>query len=160
MSEGDDASKMLDEVRARLGRVMRGFGPAESSAPGFARSSDTSSWRFPVSRDSLPLSPVVKLIYLFLGCYGLGRSEKLDWEFVFKVDGTTCSIASEKFGLRVYVDRNSVAEEAEAERLFQRILQATARGPEGGREEGVGADQQGAGQRGRRRDRQPVPPVA
>jgi hypothetical protein len=71
---------------------------------------------------------MVKLIYIFLGCHGLGRSEKLDWEFVFRVEGTTCSIASEKFGLRVYVDRNSVAEEAEAKRLFQRILLATIKG--------------------------------
>ncbi|MFI9009903.1 hypothetical protein ACIGNX_21990 [Actinosynnema sp. NPDC053489] len=128
MSEGDGASEMLDEVRAKLNRVMRGFGPAESSAPGFARSSATPSWSFSVSRESLPLSPVVKLIYIFLGCYGLGRSEKLDWEFVFQVEGTTCSIASEKFGLRVYVDRNSVAEEVEAKRLFQRILEATVKG--------------------------------
>ncbi|SDU66745.1 hypothetical protein SAMN04489733_8000 [Amycolatopsis keratiniphila] len=119
---------MLDEVRARLNRVMRGFGPAESSVAGFARSSGTPSWRFSVSRESLPLSPVVKLIYVVLGCHGLGRSEKLDWEFVFQVEGTTCSIASEKFGLRVYVDRTSVVEEAEAERLFQRILQATVKG--------------------------------
>ncbi|MEV4052030.1 hypothetical protein AB0J55_12685 [Amycolatopsis sp. NPDC049688] len=128
MSEGDGASQMRDEVRARLNRVMRGFGPAESSAPGFARSSATPSWRFSVSRESLPLSPVVKLIYIFLGCHGLGRSEKLDWEFVFQVGQTTCSIASEKFGLRVYVDRTGIAEEAEAKRLFQCIVQATVKG--------------------------------
>lgn len=79
-------------------------------------------------RESLPLSPVVKLIYIFLGCQGLGRADKLDWEFAFQVEGTTCSIASEKFGLRVYVDPDSVAEEAEAEKLFQRILQATIKG--------------------------------
>ncbi|EWC64554.1 hypothetical protein UO65_0161 [Actinokineospora spheciospongiae] len=71
---------------------------------------------------------MVKLIYLFLGCHDLGRAEKMDWEFVFQVEETTCSIASEKFGLRVYVDRDSVADEVEAEKLFQRILQATVKG--------------------------------
>jgi hypothetical protein len=40
---------------------------------------------------------------LLLNAHSIGRAEKLAWEFPFTFRGRSCSIASEKFGLRVYL---------------------------------------------------------
>jgi hypothetical protein len=40
---------------------------------------------------------------LLLDARGLGRAEKLAWEFPFTFRDRPCSIASEKFGLRLYL---------------------------------------------------------
>ena len=43
---------------------------------------------------------------LLLDARSLGRAEKLTWEFPFTFRGRPCSIASEKFGLRLYLDED------------------------------------------------------
>jgi hypothetical protein len=43
---------------------------------------------------------------MLLNARSLGRAEKLAWEFPFTFRGRPCSIASEKFGLRLYLGEN------------------------------------------------------
>jgi hypothetical protein len=43
---------------------------------------------------------------LLLDAHSLGRAEKLSWEFPFTFRGRPCSIASEKFGLRLYLGKD------------------------------------------------------
>jgi hypothetical protein len=44
---------------------------------------------------------------LLLDAHSLGRAEKLTWEFPFTFRGRPCSITSEKFGLRLYLGKDS-----------------------------------------------------
>ncbi|MCW2133377.1 hypothetical protein [Arthrobacter sp. VKM Ac-2550] len=63
-----------------------------------------------------------------VGAPDLGRADKLDWEHTFKVDGTRCSMASQKFGLRLYVSLQDVPEISVAAILADRIVAALIAG--------------------------------
>ncbi len=59
---------------------------------------------------------------LGLALKGYGRGEKVAWEIPIEVDGVLCSIALQKFGLRVYVFQASVDNEDVAEQLAITLL--------------------------------------
>jgi len=52
-----------------------------------------------------------------LGCRDGGRMEKVAWRFWFAYDDAQCSIAHEKFGIRLYIDKVLAPTEEDATRL-------------------------------------------
>ncbi len=119
-SPGDPS--LQDRVRGELLRVMRGLTPATDDDFGFAMTLGRAYWRFEIERARLPLPAIVRTVFTLLGSRNLGRGEKLAWEFTFSVDGISCSIASQKSGLRLYIDRTAFGTEEEAEQFSRRII--------------------------------------
>lgn len=62
------------------------------------------------------------VLRLGLGLKGYGRGEKVAWEIPIEVDGVLCSIALEKFGLRIYVIQTGVDNEDAAKQLAIKLL--------------------------------------
>lgn len=123
-----DRSALTREVEDKLKRVMRGFEPLPHNDPGFAYVVGRRCRKFMVDHHMLPLPAIVRVVFLFLNSNNLGRAEKLAWEHPFQVDGVPCSIASQKFGLRLYISVDGVPEEASAEALAERIIKAIIAG--------------------------------
>jgi hypothetical protein len=111
-----------ERVRDELSRVMRGVAPATDDDIGFAMTLGRPYWKFDIERARLPLPAIVRTVFVLLGSRNLGRGEKLAWEFTFSVDEISCAIASQKFGLRLYIDRGAFAAEEEAEQFSRRII--------------------------------------
>jgi hypothetical protein len=124
----EERSEVASEVQGKLRRVMRGFEPLPEEDPGFAYTFGRRCRKIAVDRRRLPLPDIVRIVFVFLGSHDLGRAEKLAWEHTFQVDGVPCSIASQKFGLRLYIDGEAVPEEADAEALAERITKAIIAG--------------------------------
>ena len=111
-SDADDpddealAAALSDELeRCRL--PLRDFSPLPDDRAGFARSGRPSSC-LQIDRDRLPVVASVRLVMrLLVGAHWLGRAEKLAWEYPFAYRGRACSIAHEKFGLRLYLEPSS-----------------------------------------------------
>lgn len=77
--------------------------PAPQDNEGFARS-DRPALKIPVPPERLPVPHSVALMMsLVLGAHNLGRRDKLMWEYPFFYRDRPCSIAWEKFGLRLYL---------------------------------------------------------
>jgi hypothetical protein len=129
VAAGDEArSELAQQVQSGLKRVMRGFEPLPKDDPGFAYTFGRRCRKFEVDHRRLPLPDIVRVVFLFLGSNNLGRAEKLAWEHTFQVDGVPCSIASQKFGLRLYIDVDAVPAQAEADALAERITGAIIAG--------------------------------
>jgi hypothetical protein len=118
MSNDGDAENDIDR---RLRLDLKGFQPAERDDPGFAMAFGRPQYKFPLDPLRLPLPSIQRLALAILGCNNLGRGEKLAWEHTFQVDGVHCSLALQKFGLRLYVSRE-VGEETAAEALVETIV--------------------------------------
>lgn len=89
----------LDLCRASL----HDFAPYPEDQTGFAQASRPAT-RVNVPAERLPVPGSVALVMrLLLDAHSLARAEKLTWEFPFTFRGRPCSIASEKFGLRLYL---------------------------------------------------------
>lgn len=124
----EDPRDVARQVQGELQRVMRGFEPLPEEAPGFVYVFGRNRWKFAVDHRRLPLPHIVRVVFAYLGSHDLGRAEKLAWEHTFEVDGVPCSIASQKFGLRLYIDAETMPEKAEAEVLAERIVKAIIAG--------------------------------
>jgi hypothetical protein len=135
--ESDESPDMSAELQAELDRCrppLRDFGPPPANHPGFAYSK-LEAVRVDVGRDRLPVIAALHLtLRLLIGSRDLGRAEKLAWEYVFTFRGRACSLAQQKFGLRLYLglqeeDADDVADANEivsklsaASRLVERNL--------------------------------------
>jgi hypothetical protein len=108
---------------------MRGLAPSPEEDPGYAMTfGGRPYWKAFVDHQRLPLAPIVQLVFRFLGCRNLGYGEKLAWEYPFTIDGAPCSIASQKFGIRLYMNRDSFVDESAAKVGSQRIVAAIIAG--------------------------------
>jgi hypothetical protein len=119
----EDALK--DELeRCRL--PLRDFSPLVEHRRGFARS-DRPSERIPIARERLPVIASVQLVMrLLVGARRLGRAEKLAWEYPFAYRGRACSLAHEKFGLRLYLEPSSDAGcRSDGEEIVKKLSAAT-----------------------------------
>lgn len=117
-----EEAEPLNEIKEGLARRLRGFAPAPGDEDGFAMVLGGRGYhRFEVDPARLPLPGLVQLALDLLGCTNLGRAEKLAWEYPFTVDGVGCSLASQKFGLRLYISDEQVPEDADARALAERI---------------------------------------
>ena len=97
---------LRDELE-RCRRSVADFSRLPDDRAGFARSGRPSSC-LPIDRDRLPVVASVRLVMrLLVGAHRLGRAEKLAWEYPFAYRGRACSIAHEKFGLRLYLEPSS-----------------------------------------------------
>ncbi|MFB7809434.1 hypothetical protein V6P99_24110 [Streptomyces virginiae] len=86
-------------------RPLRDFSVNHDDENGFARV-PRRGIRHPVEPRQMPVPLVISMtLSLLIGSRNLGRAEKLDWEYPFRYRGVECSISSEKFGIRIYVDR-------------------------------------------------------
>jgi hypothetical protein len=105
-SIGDEESDVADALRAALDRCrrpLRDLMPVPQDTEGFARS-DRPAVRVEIPREQLPVPHSVALVMsLLLGAHDLGRRDKLMWEYPFAYQDRPCSIALEKFGLRLYL---------------------------------------------------------
>jgi hypothetical protein len=114
------------DVLAAFGRALEGFSPGAGRSLAYSRGAievaraELDHTRFP--------SPVVLEVVLRLGGFqNLGRADKLAWEYSFRFEGVTCSVANQKWGLRLYWERleaDPPDSSRFAERLTQRLVAA------------------------------------
>ncbi|MGW6218641.1 hypothetical protein ACWF8U_02050 [Streptomyces olivaceus] len=115
-------SNQEQALKTHLGRVLRGLKPAASDDPGFAMTLGRPAHRFRIEPTRFPVPGICRIVLNLIGSPDLGRGEKLAWEHIFAVDGHPCSLAHQKFGLRLYVDSRSLPSEDEAEALHERVV--------------------------------------
>jgi hypothetical protein len=59
----------------------------------------------PIPPEDLPVARLVRWVLAdYLGAPDLGRDEKIAWQLRFRFDGRPCTMALQKFGLRLYLD--------------------------------------------------------
>jgi hypothetical protein len=133
---GDEENDGADALRAALNRCrqpLRDLMPAPQDNEGFARSRRPAV-PVAVPPERLPVPHSVALVMsLVLGAHNLGRREKLMWEYPFTYRGRHCSIALEKFGLRLYLGRDdssldddsTIADKTVEDELISKISKAT-----------------------------------
>jgi hypothetical protein len=114
-NESEGSPVMSAGLQAELDRCrppLRDFGPPSEGHPGFVYS-QLSAVQVDVTRDRLPVIAALHLIMrLLIGSHDLGRAEKLAWEYVFTFRGRACSLAQQKFGLRLYLEPWDGADDA------------------------------------------------
>src|ERR1035438_9027418 len=100
---GNASDAGLHAALDRCREPLRDFASCPEDRTGFARASRPAT-RVNVPAERLPVpGSVVLVMRLLLDAHSLGRAEKLAWEFPFTFRGRSCSIASEKLGLRLYL---------------------------------------------------------
>jgi hypothetical protein len=113
-----------EELKKHMATIMRAIEPATSDDPGFAMTVGRPRHRLRVDPDRLPIPGIVRIVLELLEVQNLGSGEKLAWEYAFKVDGVSCSLAHQKFGLRLYVDSATLPSEDDAQALLNRITKS------------------------------------
>jgi hypothetical protein len=96
----------LEEVRERLALALKEFAAPDDQALQEAR-----FLRIPIAPQLLPLPVVATLVLEQRGATYLPRGDKTAWEIAFRYTGINCTLALQKFGLRLYVDAEAVSEE-------------------------------------------------
>lgn len=95
-----------DEVHERLALSLKEF-----EAPNDEGTREARFLRIPIAPELLPLPPVATLVLKQRGATDLPRGDKTAWELAFSYKGVACTLALQKFGLRLYVDAEAVAED-------------------------------------------------
>ncbi|WP_328855284.1 hypothetical protein OHB01_10705 [Microbispora hainanensis] len=103
----------------RMRQVLRDF---DIATPETIKKESTSEFRVSVSREILPVPGLIYLILQALGCENYGRAEKVAWAFPFAFEGARCVLSSEKFGLRLYIDRAIAPDTEIAAQITQKIV--------------------------------------
>lgn len=117
------------EVPAEVARVLRhvtkDFAASEDRG-GFV--TGRPAFGIDVRRSAVP-EPAVLLFLLrdVLGFVNLGRFEKVAWECVFSFRGIDASIADQKLGVRLYLDRAALTERRAARRTATELIRAVER---------------------------------
>lgn len=99
-----------------LRTVLRGFSPKFDN-----RQLTDPAYRFKVPAGSLPTAVLAREVMVVFGAVELGRQDKEAWKYGFTVDGSPCTLASTKYGLRLHLD-SAVGDESAAELLADRVL--------------------------------------
>jgi len=104
--------------QAALRRLLEGFTPRDDEGEIWSQE----SVRIDVERNKLPIPGLV--LFLLLGVMGmtdLGRDDKTAWQVPFSFCGHRVTMASQKFGLRLYVIPASGSEET-AEVIARQVV--------------------------------------
>jgi hypothetical protein len=126
-SEEDSVSAAIRAELDRCRPPLRDFGSGPEGHPGFARS-DLNAHKYLIEPGRLPVIGALHIIMRSLiGTYALGRAEKLAWEYVFVFRGRVCSLALEKFGLRLYLEPKDGTDEAAEQHAILSKLSAASR---------------------------------
>ncbi|MFF1732011.1 hypothetical protein [Streptomyces sp. NPDC058247] len=104
-----------------MATIMYKVKPADPDDPGFAVAFGRTRHRLPMDFDRIPVPGIVHIILKLLNLQDLGIAEKLAWEYAFKFDGVNCSLAHQKFGLRLYVDSSQMPSVEDAENLRESL---------------------------------------
>ncbi|MFI2315612.1 hypothetical protein [Streptomyces sp. CB00072] len=115
-------SSEKEVLRDYLSRIVQGLNPASADDPGFAMTIGRPAHRFSLETRRLPVPGIPRIALDLLGSRNLGHGEKLAWEYTFIVDGHSCALAHQKFGLRLYIDSRSLPSKGDAEALCERIV--------------------------------------
>lgn len=95
-----------DEIHERLALSLKEF-----EAPDSERGREARFLRIPIAPARLPLPAVAAVVLKQRGATELAPGDKTAWEVAFSYKGVACTLALQKFGLRLYVDAEAVAEE-------------------------------------------------
>lgn len=120
----DTEPKVEASAAAALDAILRDFGPS-ADRTGMARSGPAHV-RVALDPEAFPDAVLAYLLEVVLGLVDLGRHEKLAWEYPFTYRGVTCSVASEKLGLRLRVARGG-ASPADESLLAEEVVDALVR---------------------------------
>ncbi|MGV9250630.1 hypothetical protein [Streptomyces sp. NPDC003697] len=110
-----------EQLKKHMATIMHAIKPADPDDPGFAMTIGRPRHRLRMDPDRLPVPGIVRIALELLELQNLGFGEKLAWEYAFKADGISCSLAHQKFGLRLYVDPSTLPSEDDAQDLLNRI---------------------------------------
>ncbi|MET9185223.1 hypothetical protein [Streptomyces tendae] len=110
-----------ESLKKHMSTIMHAIKPVDPDDPGFAMSIGRPRHRFRVDSQRFPIPGVVRVIFELVGARDLGQAEKLAWEYCFKFDGVACSMAHQKFGLRLYIDSTAVTSEEEAQAIHDQV---------------------------------------
>ncbi|MEU8767776.1 hypothetical protein AB0C94_12545 [Streptomyces griseus] len=120
----DELRKAIEAEIEVCKRPLRGFASNHSDESGFARSGRPCT-KYPVDIATMPVPLSISLaLKLLLQCHDLGRTEKLTWEYPFTYQEVECSIAAEKFGIRLYVEQVEAGRGIEARTIAGKIASA------------------------------------
>jgi hypothetical protein len=100
------AIELAEELRERLALALKEFVASDAQAP-----HEAPFLHIPIAPRLLPLPDVAKFVLEQLGAKSLPRGDKTAWEIAFRYRGVNCTLALQKFGLRLYVDAEAVSEE-------------------------------------------------
>ncbi|MEV8307792.1 hypothetical protein AB0P36_10620 [Streptomyces flavidovirens] len=123
MTENAPLDDLLQPCRAAL----RDFTPASNDPHSLVYAGEEAK-RFSIERSLLPVPGSVRLVLLLaLEAHDLGRADKVAWEIPFTFRGKLCSIALQKFGMRLYIARQDGEEplESTAREIIGKLSAAT-----------------------------------
>jgi len=103
----DDAGPYLRST------CLRDFGPALTDPVG-------QGFRIPVERDRVPVPRLLKAALVIAGFPAYGPGEKVEWWVTFTYRGHACTLAHQKFGVRLFVHTDDG--EASASRLAEDVM--------------------------------------
>lgn len=112
---------LLDSVKESLQQALRDFGPNPLDQQGLVYSPN-GGHKYSIDREDVPLPQIPMMALLLLSCHNLGPGEKLKWEISFTYRGVACSLALQKFGLRLYISSDAVESDEEAAKMAKLII--------------------------------------
>jgi hypothetical protein len=110
------AIDLPEDVRDRLALSLKEF-----DAPDRGRIGEARFLRIPIAPGLLPLPAVAVLVLKQRGATELPPGDKTACELAFSYSGINCTLALQKFGLRLYVDAEAVREDDAASFASQLI---------------------------------------
>lgn len=95
-----------EELRERLALALNEF-----AAPDGQALHTGAFLRIPIAPQLMPVPVIATLVLEQLGARYLPRGDKTAWEIAFRYRGINCTLALQKFGLRLYADAEAIPEE-------------------------------------------------
>jgi hypothetical protein len=101
------------DVKDRLALALKDYAPEielEDSLLWSLDSRHIPCHRIPIDRNSLPVPELIQyMLVKVLGFPDFGPDEKIRWLIPFSYKGIQCTLAYQKFGVRLYIAKNGVA---------------------------------------------------
>lgn len=121
----NDLPEVPAAADAAIRAILKDFKPSGDRS-GFARAGRPNH-RVPLDPSDFPESAFLGYVLEHIGLTDLGRHEKLAWEYPFLYGAVPCSVALEKFGLRLYVERSAVSGDEEVGAVTEQITNTLSR---------------------------------
>jgi hypothetical protein len=91
------------DVKGQLELTLKDYAPALELKP---------SYRILIERNDMPVPGLIEyMLVKVLGFSNFGPDEKLRWQVPFTYQGMRCSLAYQKFGVRLYIAKSDVDEQ-------------------------------------------------
>jgi hypothetical protein len=110
------------DLRKRLAFALKGFGAAPAEPVSLVWAPAAKYLKVLVERKDLPVPLLPQLVLALSGARNVGPSDKVAWEYVFMFEEFTCSLSFEKYGLRLYIERQPGIDDNEMTKASQRIV--------------------------------------